>query len=96
MQNMHNTPEADLSATIRKAVQSADPKLSKFKPLPRILAHDEFNSGLHGWVELGGNYNGKGEYESLTGTSEIFAHRSFRPATFSMLAHTERCQERMH
>ncbi|MFR0638566.1 DUF6772 family protein [Glutamicibacter soli] len=78
MQNMHNTPETDLSATIRKAVQSADPKLSKFKPLPRILAHDEFNSGLHGWVELGGNYNGKGEYESL---DRHF--RDFRPPQLS-------------
>ena len=63
---------------IRRAIQSADPALSKFNPLPRILTHDDFNSGLHGWVELGGNYNGTGDYDSL---DDHF--RDFRPPQLS-------------
>jgi hypothetical protein len=63
---------------MRQAIRSADPGLSRFDPLPRILAHDDFNSGLHGWVELGGNYNGSGDYDSL---DDHF--RDFRPPQLS-------------
>jgi hypothetical protein len=35
-----------------------DPRLSKFNPLARIIAFDDFNTGLNGWVELIGNYMG--------------------------------------
>jgi hypothetical protein len=63
---------------LRVALRSADPTLSKFNPLPRILAHDDFDTGLHGWVELGGNYDGKGRYESL---DRHF--RDFRPPQLS-------------
>jgi hypothetical protein len=69
------SPEVD---GFRRALLSADPQLSKFNPLPRILAHDDFNTGLHGWVELGGNYNGTGDFDSL---DQHF--RDFRPPQLS-------------
>jgi hypothetical protein len=34
------------------------PRLSRFEPLPRILFFDDFDDGLHGWIELIGNYEG--------------------------------------
>ena len=37
-----------LAAELRKA----DPALSRFDPLDRILVHDDFNTGTHGWIEL--------------------------------------------
>lgn len=63
---------------LRDAVRGADPALSRFNPLSRILCHDDFNTGLHGWVELGGNYNGRGDYASL---DRHF--RDFRPPQLS-------------
>lgn len=70
--------DRDLGDQLRDALRSTDPALSRFNPLRRILAHDDFNSGLHGWVELGGNYNGRGDYESL---DRHF--RDFRPPQLS-------------
>ena len=40
------------------ALANADIRLSRFNPLPRILAFDDFDDGLHGWCELVGNHNG--------------------------------------
>ncbi|MBZ0299264.1 MAG: hypothetical protein K8J31_05980 [Anaerolineae bacterium] len=34
----------------------ADPHLSRFEPLERILYYDDFDDGLHGWTQLIGNY----------------------------------------
>lgn len=63
---------------LRQSIRRADPALSRFDPLDRILVQDDFNTGLHGWVELGGNYNGTADYESLD------AHfRDFRPPQLS-------------
>ena len=39
-----------------RAILNADPRFSRFDPLPRIIYHDDFNRGLRGWVELIGNY----------------------------------------
>lgn len=41
----------DQSAFLR-----ADPRLSKFDPLPRILFYDDFDEGMRGWSGLIGNY----------------------------------------
>lgn len=41
---------------IRRAVLNADPKLSKYDPLPRIIFYDDFDQGMQGWSELIGNY----------------------------------------
>ena len=62
---MITTGQADLTAALRDAVRSSDPRMSKYNPLPRILTFDDFNHGAHGWVELGGNYNGRGDLDSM-------------------------------
>ena len=43
---------------LRLALIQADPRLSKFNPLPRILFYDDFDEGVHGWAELIGNHDG--------------------------------------
>jgi hypothetical protein len=49
-------PTTDLAETLRVALLRADPKLSRFDPLPRIISLDEFSSGHCGWSQLVGNY----------------------------------------
>jgi hypothetical protein len=39
-------------ATLRRA----DPALSRFDPLPRIICFDDFDRGFCGWTQLVGNY----------------------------------------
>ncbi|WP_426959194.1 DUF6772 family protein [Muricoccus radiodurans] len=41
---------------IRRALQLADPRLSRFDPLPRIISFDDFDEGFCGWTQLVGNY----------------------------------------
>lgn len=41
---------------LRTAILEADPKLSKFQPLRKILFHDDFERGMSGWNTLLGNY----------------------------------------
>ncbi|MHB1132032.1 MAG: DUF6772 family protein [Chloroflexota bacterium] len=41
---------------LRMAIIRANPQLSRFNPLERILFHDDFDNGLSGWTELIGNY----------------------------------------
>jgi hypothetical protein len=41
---------------LRLAILRADPHLSHFDPLPRIIAYDDFDNGLQGWTPLVGNY----------------------------------------
>jgi len=36
----------------------AEPRLSRFEPLNRILCYDDFDHGLQGWSQLIGNYEG--------------------------------------
>jgi hypothetical protein len=38
------------------ALRLADPSLSRFDPLPRIIAFDDFDRGFCGWTQLVGNY----------------------------------------
>lgn len=42
----------------RRALIAADPQLSRFNPLPRLLFHDDFDTGVNGWCELIGNHDG--------------------------------------
>jgi hypothetical protein len=42
----------------RRDLLHADPVLSKFDPLFRILFYDDFDRGMGGWSELIGNYEG--------------------------------------
>ena len=41
---------------MRLAMLRADPALSRFDPLPRIISFDEFSRGHCGWSQLVGNY----------------------------------------
>src|SRR5690554_5644074 len=41
---------------LRRALLEADPRLSKFQPLRRILFYDDFQHGMSGWNMLLGNY----------------------------------------
>lgn len=50
-------PDA-LTTAIRRGMQLADPRLSRFDPLPRIIAFDDFDRGHCGWSQLVGNYEG--------------------------------------
>jgi hypothetical protein len=60
------------------ALVSTDTKLSRFNPLPRIVCYDRFNTTMHGWTELLGNYDGQGDL------STVEPHmRDFRPPQLS-------------
>lgn len=41
---------------LARAMQLADPALSRFDPLPRIISFDDFDRGFCGWTQLVGNY----------------------------------------
>lgn len=45
-------------AMLRRALLDADPRLSRYDPLPRILFFDDFDDGANGWCELIGNHDG--------------------------------------
>lgn len=49
-------PAADMAEAMRQAILRADPALSRFDPLPRILSFDDFSHGHCGWSQLVGNY----------------------------------------
>lgn len=40
----------------QRSLLNANPQLSRFDPLDRILFYDDFDHGLQGWSELIGNY----------------------------------------
>jgi len=45
-----------MNADLLQALRLADPKLSRFDPLRRIIAFDDFDRGYCGWTQLVGNY----------------------------------------
>ena len=51
-------PTIDMAEALRLAIQRADPNLSRFDPLSRIISHDNFSAGHCGWSQLVGNYEG--------------------------------------
>lgn len=44
------------AAALRRALLDADPALSRFRPLARIICYDDFSRGMNGWTSLIGNY----------------------------------------
>jgi hypothetical protein len=44
--------------TLRRALRDANPALSRFDPLSRIVFCDDFDRGFCGWTQLVGNYEG--------------------------------------
>lgn len=61
---------------LRRALQHADPRLSKYDPLPRIFYFDDFDDGLQGWTPLMGNY--EDELDRM--------HPGYRPISTPMLS----------
>lgn len=57
----------------------ADPRLSRFDPLSRIILYDHFDASLHGWTSLIGNYE-----DSLD--SLLPGYRDLRPPMLSNLS----------
>ena len=45
-----------MNADLLQALRLADPRLSRFDPLRRIIAFDDFDRGFCGWTQLVGNY----------------------------------------
>jgi hypothetical protein len=45
-----------IMSDIRRSLLDANPKLSRFTPLNRIIYFDDFDEGPQGWIELIGNY----------------------------------------
>lgn len=46
-----------IETSLRDTIISADPRLSRFNPMGRIVFFDDFDQGLSGWTELAGNYD---------------------------------------
>ena len=44
------------AAVLRRALLDANPALSRFDPMPRIICFDDFDTGFCGWTQLVGNY----------------------------------------
>lgn len=75
---MTTTEPSEISLGLRDAIRSSDVRLSKFNPLSRILTFDDFNQGVNGWTELLGNYDSRGNLDTLD------AHMGdFRPPQLS-------------
>lgn len=53
--SMQDSTETQVEA-MRLALLRADPGLSRFDSLPRIISHDQFSKGYCGWSQLVGNY----------------------------------------
>jgi hypothetical protein len=45
-----------MTTTYQQALIQANPNLSRFSPLSRIICYDDFDRGLQGWTALIGNY----------------------------------------
>ena len=71
---------SEITEAMRLAVLRADPALSRFDPLPRILSFDDFSRGHCGWSQLVGNYE-----DTLDAMLPGYAQHS--SAMLSTLAH---------
>jgi len=61
---------------VRQAALRADPRLSRFDPMSRIIYFDDFDRGLQGWTGLIGNYE-------QTLDSMLLPYRDLRPPMLS-------------
>jgi hypothetical protein len=67
-----------MPSELQRAMLHANPELSRFDPLDRILFYDDFDRGLHGWTSLIGNYE-------HTLDSILPEYRDLRPPMLSNL-----------
>ena len=49
-------PQSMSVEALSRALRLSTPGLSRFDPLPRIIAYDDFSNGYCGWSQLVGNY----------------------------------------
>lgn len=52
----HPTYQPDTVEAFQRAMQLSTPGLSRFDPLARLIAYDDFSTGYCGWSQLVGNY----------------------------------------
>jgi len=76
------TDNPAMAEALRLALLRANPDLSRFDPLPRIISHDDFSRGFCGWSQLVGNYE-----DDLDGMLPGYAQHT--SAMLSTLAHWE-------
>lgn len=74
--------QGELADALRIASLRADPALSRFDPLPRLICHDDFSRGHCGWSQLVGNY--EGDLDSM-----LPGYAQHTSAMLSTLAHWE-------
>lgn len=77
-----SSSQPELTESLARAIRSSDPLISKFNPLGRILTFDNFNEGVNGWTELLGNYDGRGDLNTVDDHM-----RDFRPPQLSNLTY---------
>ena len=80
-----------VAESLRRAILQADPKLSKFNPLPRILCHDDFDDGNNGWCELVSNH--AGDLDTLRPVMKDLRPAQLSNCTFFDTARTDRSTE---
>ncbi|MGE0119658.1 MAG: DUF6772 family protein [Dongiaceae bacterium] len=80
---MSNIPSSSEMEAFRRAIVQADPGLSRYNPLPRILYFDKFESTLGGWTTHIGNYSGDLDTATDPHAAEQMDHR---PPMLSSLA----------
>ncbi len=59
---MAKLPDRGHDEAVRKALLRADPLLSRYDPLERLLMHCDFDAGIHGWQTYFPDYDGSSDY----------------------------------
>ena len=59
---MAELPDRGHDEALRKALLRADPLLSRYDPLERLLMHCDFDAGIHGWQTYFPDYDGDSDY----------------------------------
>ena len=59
---MADLPARGHDEAMRKALLRADPLLSRYDPLERLLMHCDFDAGIHGWQTYFPDYDGSSDY----------------------------------
>ena len=59
---MAKLPDRGHDEAVRQALLRADPLLSRYDPLERLLMHCDFDAGIHGWQTYFPDYDGDSDY----------------------------------
>jgi hypothetical protein len=88
VQAQHRSESVGASEPFRRALLDANPELSKFNPLRRILFFDQFDNGHNGWTELQANHNGN--WMTCVQRCATYGRLNCLAATSLISVHTER------